>query len=246
MKLGSRIFEPRPFTSTVTVGLLALLVSLGFWQLRRADQKKALYDAFDKGADTVRTLDGRTTPMPRYQHAEAHGRYDSAVQILIDNMTDADGRAGYYVITPLALKGGGWLLVNRGWTPLGPSRASLPDVAVSDAERSVRGRADHLPAAGIRMGQPTELRPPSPIVANFPDHRDIELALPGRRWTRATDVLLLDPDQSDGYVRQWHAPGIPPVRHIAYAVQWFGLAAALAGIYIATNLRRAPKPAAPA
>jgi cytochrome oxidase assembly protein ShyY1 len=32
------------------------------------------------------------------------------------------------------------------------------------------------------------------------------------------------------------------MRHIAYAVQWFGLAAALAVIYVVTNLRRAADP----
>jgi cytochrome oxidase assembly protein ShyY1 len=41
--------------------------------------------------------------------------------------------------------------------------------------------------------------------------------------------VLLDPGEPDGYLRQWQPPGFPPVRHIAYAVQWFSLAAALVG-----------------
>ena len=43
---------------------------------------------------------------------------------------------------------------------------------------------------------------------------------------------------ADGYVRAWSAPGFPPMRHVGYAVQWFGLAAALLVIYIVTNFRR--------
>jgi len=34
------------------------------------------------------------------------------------------------------------------------------------------------------------------------------------------------------------AAGISPMRHIGYAVQWFGLALALLVIYVVTNLRR--------
>jgi surfeit locus 1 family protein len=157
---------------------------------------------------------------------------------LIDNMTDTDGRAGYFVITPFALAGGGWLLVNRGWVPLGASRAALPEIAVSGEARAVRGRADHLPAPGIRLGHPAALAPPFPVVANFPSRGDIESLVREDAWSAATDLVLLDPDQPDGYVRRWQPPGLPPVRHLAYAVQWFGLAIALAVIYVATNLRR--------
>jgi surfeit locus 1 family protein len=154
-------------------------------------------------------------------------------------MTSADGRAGYFVVTPFALAGGGWLLVNRGWVPLGASRAALPNVDVPGDARQVRGRTDHLPSPGIRMGQPAALRPPFPAVANFPSHADVEQLLQETSWTHAADLVLLDADQPDGYVRQWQPPGFPPLRHTAYAVQWFGLALALALIYLVTNLRRA-------
>lgn len=239
MKLGSRIFAPRPFTTVLTIVVLALLLSLGRWQLRRADEKRALYDAFDKGAESSRTIDLRTAPLPRYQHIEAQGKYDGSRQILIDNMTSADGHAGYFVITPFALTGGGWLLVNRGWVPLGPDRATLPPVDVSGEAREIQGRGDRLPSPGIRLGQRAELRPPFPTVADFPSHPDIERLLGESSWARATDVVLLNADQPDGYLRQWQAPGFPPLRHVAYAVQWFGLALALSVIYLATNLHRA-------
>ena len=51
-------------------------------------------------------------------------------QILIDNMVNGE-RAGYFVITPFALQGGGWVLVNRGWVPLGASRAERPAIPVA-------------------------------------------------------------------------------------------------------------------
>jgi surfeit locus 1 family protein len=239
MKIGSHIFAPRPLTTLITVVALAGLVYLGRWQLQRAADKQVLFDQFSRGADATRTIDAATPPVPRYQHVEAHGHYDGSRQILIDNMTNADGRAGYFVITPFLLSDGAWLLVNRGWVPLGVSRAVLPDVAVSAVERTVRGRADHLPAAGIEMGQPAKLSGPFPAVANFPSASEIARLLNESTWSRAAEAVLLDADQPDGYVRQWQAPGFPPMRHIAYAVQWFGLALALIVIYIVTNVRRA-------
>ncbi len=237
MKVGSRIFSPRPFTTVLAIVLIIGLASLGRWQLRRADEKQRLYDAFDAGADATRVIDLKTAPLTRYQHVRARGSYDGSRQILIDNMSDAQGHAGYYVITPFALAAGGWLLVNRGWIPVGASRAQLPTLDVAADVRDIAGRADHLPTAGIQLGERTALRPPFPVVANFPNHDEIASALHETSWTAATDVVLLDAGQPDGYVRQWQPPGFPPLRNIAYAVQWFGLALALGIIYLVTNLQ---------
>jgi surfeit locus 1 family protein len=243
IKLGSRIFTPRPFTTLLTLALLVMLVALGRWQLHRADEKRVLYDSFASGAAATRRIDQATPAIPRYQQVEASGHYDESRQVLIDNMVNGE-QAGYFVITPFALDGGGWVLVNRGWVPLGASRAARPSIPVADSPRQVRGRADHLPTAGIQMGTPAPLSPPFPVVANFPHRDEIARLLHETAWTEATDVILLDPAEPDGYVRNWSAPGFPPMRHIAYAVQWFGLALALFVIYLVTNFKRATPSAA--
>jgi surfeit locus 1 family protein len=244
LKFGSRIFTPRPFTTLLTLALLVMLLLLGRWQLHRADEKRALYQSFAAGADATRDIDGQTPPLPRYQHVEARGHYDESRQILIDNMFDAQS-VGYYVITPFALDGGGWVLVNRGWVPLGKSRAARPSVPVNADSRQIRGRADHLPAAGIQMGQRPVLGPPYPVVASFPNHDELAQLLQEPQWTAATDVILLDPAEEDGYARHWAPPGFPPIRHIGYAVQWFALAAALFVIYLVMNFKRAATGAIP-
>ena len=237
IKIGSRIFAPRVFTTLLTLVLIVLLVSLGRWQLRRADEKRVLFDSFAAGTDATRVIDGSTPPLPRYQHIEAHGHYDQTRQVLIDNMVSGE-RAGYFVITPFALAGGSWILVNRGWVPLGSSRAARPAIPVAGNTRLVRGRADHMPSPGIQMGTKAALAPPYPVVAGFPSRLEIAQLLGESSWTRATDLVLLDPGEPDGYVRNWSAPGFPPMRHIGYAVQWFALALTLAVIYVVTNLRR--------
>lgn len=240
IKLGSRVFAPRPFTTVLAIVMIGLLASLGRWQLRRAAEKQVMVDAFDRGADATRVVSLDTPPLARYQHVEARGAYDASRQILIDNMTDARGRAGYFVVTPFALATGGWLLVNRGWVPVGASRATLPAIGVAGNVRVLRGRADHLPTPGIQLGDRAALGPPFPVVANFPTRAEIGRLLHETAWTQATDLVLLDAGQPDGYVREWQPPGFPPLRNIAYAVQWFGLALALAVIYLVTNLHRTP------
>jgi surfeit locus 1 family protein len=237
IKVGNRAFAPRPFTTLLTIALIALLVSLGRWQLHRADEKRALFDSFAAGAGAAHPIDLNTPKLPRYSQVEAAGHYDDSRQILIDNMVNAE-RAGYFVITPFALQGGGWVLVNRGWIPLGKSRAERPDIPVAADARRIRGRADNLPSPGIRMGVPAALKPPYPVVASFPAQADIAQLLQETRWTAAADSILLDPADADGYVRNWAPPGFPPLRHVGYAVQWFGLALTLAVIYVVTNFRR--------
>jgi surfeit locus 1 family protein len=237
IRIGSRIFAPRLFTTLLAIVLIALLISLGRWQLRRADEKRALFDSFAAGTDATQTIELGTPPVRRYQHVGASGHYDPTRQILIDNMVNAE-RAGYFVITPFALAGGGWVLVNRGWVPLGASRAERPAIPVSGDERQVRGRADNMPSPGIQMGTKAVLAPPYPVVAAFPSRNEIARLLGESSWTSATDLVLLDPGEPDGYVRDWSPPGFPPMRHIGYAVQWFALALTLFVLWVVTNLRR--------
>jgi surfeit locus 1 family protein len=242
--IANRAFAPRPFTTLLAIALIALLVSLGRWQLHRAEEKRALFSAFAAGSDTTHPIALQTPKVARYSRVEATGRYDETRQILIDNMVNAE-RAGYFVITPFALQGGGWVLVNRGWVPVGKSRADRPAIPVAADLRSIRGRADNLPSPGIQMGVPAPLAPPYPVVAAYPKRAEVARLLKEPDWTSATDSILLDAAEPDGYVRNWAPPGFPPMRHIGYAVQWFGLALALVVIYVVTNFRPAKDGPAP-
>jgi surfeit locus 1 family protein len=242
IQFGNRTFEPRLFTTLLAIGLIAMLVSLGRWQLHRAAEKRALFDSFAAASAAAQPIDLRSPKVPRYSRVEAVGRYDETRQVLIDNMVEAE-RAGYFVITPFALQGGGWVLVNRGWVPLGQSRAARPAIPVAGDLRTIHGRADNLPSPGIRLGVPAPLAPPYPVVAAYPTREDVAQLLKESDWATAADLILLDAGEPDGYVRRWTPPGFPPMRHIGYAVQWFGLALTLAVIYVVTNFRRSKQPA---
>lgn len=236
LKIGSRQFAPSVLGTLLMLALLAVLLSLGRWQLHRAAAKQSVYDAFAAGGGSTLGIDEPGGALARFQHVAATGHYDAGAQVLVDNMTAADGRAGYHVITPFQTTSGAWLLVNRGWVPMG-DRAVLPAVPAPAGERRIQGRVDHLPEPGIRMGTPQPLSPPFPIRATYPTPAEIHAVLSPRRWSGRAEVILLDAGEPDGFVRQWAAPGFPPMRHVAYAVQWFGLAAALVILYIVSSLK---------
>jgi surfeit locus 1 family protein len=212
---------------------------LGMWQLHRADEKQALIDQFDSGQQQTVTLSaGNADNLPRYQRVELRGRYDGQHQVLLDNMPSERGQPGYRVLTPVALEQGGWLLVDRGWLPLGASRSGLPETRVGDNERLITGRLDDLPEPGVRLGDNAPADPAAswPRVLSFPRYEELARALDLPLQRR---IVLLDASQPDGYERIWQAHfGFGPERHVAYAAQWFALGAAALVIYLMMSFKR--------
>jgi surfeit locus 1 family protein len=237
--IGNRSFEPRAWAVALTALLLAALVSLGWWQVGRAREKQAMVESFARGTMTSVVLTGVTVDeLPRYQHVQVGGRYDPDHQVLLDNMPSSAGQPGYRVLTPLRRKEGDrLLLVDRGWVPLGTSRAQLPAVRVEANQRTVAGRLDQLPVPGVRIG-PAQAPGEKgwPRVLNFPTQADLQAVLGEPVETR---IVLLDASNPDGYERIWRPSlGFPPERHLGYAIQWFALALALVVIFIALSLKK--------
>lgn len=231
-----RTWRPSPFGAALTLLGTALLAQLGFWQLGRAEQKRTLLEQYAEGQQTqVQITPQNAHDLPRYQRGEVTGRYDPDHQILLDNMPSHAGQPGYRVLTPMQTAAG-WLLVDRGWLPMGASRSQLPDIDVGDGERTITGTVDQLPRAGLELdAPPVDANAPWPRVLSFPKQAALEQQL-GRGLLPG--VLLLDASQPDGYERVWEAHvGIGPERHIGYAVQWFALAAAAVVIFIVTSFR---------
>lgn len=245
MVLANRRLRPSLLGALLTLAAVAGGLRLGVWQLERADEKQALLSAFAAGAERVVVLDtpgGETelSGLPRYQAIEVTGRYDARQQVLLDNMPSARGQPGYHVLTALEQDNGEWLLVDRGWVAAGATREQLPDIAVGVGERTVRGRLDDLPAPGIRLAAPLAGSQQWPRVLNFPRHADLVAAL-GRQV--ADRILLLDPAQPDGYERIWQARfELGPERHLAYAVQWFALAAAMVITFLVVSMKKSAAP----
>lgn len=237
LQIGSRVFAPSWLMTIVTLVLLATFLSLGRWQWHRAAEKQALWDSFARGTDALMALGSRrTTELDRYAHVSVLGRYEPERQFLLDNRT-LDGRAGYEVLTPLRLPDQRVLLVNRGWVPFTGFRDRLPDVTLAQpAELTVKGRLDELPRAGLASGRQAPATDGAwPRITNYPTADELERAFGGRIEPR---MLLLDATEPNGYVRRWQPPGMAPIKHTSYAVQWWSFAVLLLGLFVGLNLRK--------
>ena len=137
-------------------------------------------------------------------------------------------RAGYFVITPFALAGRRLGAGEPRLGALGKRAAPNGRPFRSPAMSAGCAAAPTICRAPAFRWAPAQLAPPYPVVAAFPTRAELAQLLQESPWTPATDLVLLDPGEPDGYVRNWSPPGFPPMRHIGYAVQWFALALTLA------------------
>lgn len=212
---------------------LAVFGSLGTWQLNRSSERRAVLDAFES-AEASAPVSGPALVPPGGNNTRVRltGRYLADRQVLLDNMTH-EGMRGYHVLTPLETAGG-LVMVNRGFVAGGPDRSELPDLAVSGGEREVVGIAVPFFRRGLRLEEEAA-HAAWPLRMVYPTADQLrglfDSPLPGYQ-------VLLDGEAPDGYVRAWRPYGMVPERHLAYAVQWYGLAAAAAGIWLAVTLRR--------
>ena len=234
-------FRPPLLPTIATVVAIALFLTAGHWQQGRMEQKEALRAQFDAAsARTPSTLPSEPVDWTawRYRPVAVQGTFDAARQILIDNKVE-DSHAGYHVVTPLVLADGRTVLVNRGWTPQGASRAALPQVAPPAGPVTIRGRVA-IPATGV-----FEL---SKDTTSGPVWQNLDPA----RFSATTGVAVLPvmiealappspPVPDDGLVRDWPAPDFGIEKHRIYMVQWYLFAALAIVLWVILNLRPAKR-----
>ena len=237
LRLGGRVFVPSAGFTVVALVLCALCVRLGAWQWHKGMQREQEWTRFARGADQVIALGARAvSDVPLFQRVSVTGRLESARQFLLDNRTYR-GRAGYEVLTPLARAGAAVLLVDRGWVPFSGSRARLPDIAFEAAAPvTLSGRLAELPSPGLASGRAgPEAHAPWPKVTSYPRAAELGAALGAPLAAR---ILLLDPQAPFGYVRDWQPPGLAPLRHLAYAIQWWSFAVLALVVWAIMSTRR--------
>ncbi len=237
LSFGGRVFAPSAGFTVVALVLCALFVRFGAWQWHKGMQREQEWTRFARGADQVIALGARAvSDVPLFQRVSVTGRLESARQFLLDNRTYR-GRAGYEVLTPLTRAGAAVLLVDRGWVPFSGSRARLPDIAFEAAAPvTLSGRLAELPSPGLASGRASpEAHAPWPKVTSYPRAAELGAALGAPLAAR---ILLLDPQAPFGYVRDWQPPGMAPLRHLSYAIQWWSFATLALIVWAVVSTRR--------
>ena len=103
--------------AVLIVATIAFLASLGFWQLDRANEKRAIEASIQKANTGIVELiaDENRLIEKEYYQVRLKGQYLSNKQFIYDNQI-IDQVSGYYVLTPFKLKNqSGTIVINRGF-----------------------------------------------------------------------------------------------------------------------------------
>ena len=223
--------------SILITATFAFLVSLGFWQLERADDKRSI-EASIKQANTgsvelIKKEEGLQSK--EYYEVRLQGKYLSDKQFIYDNQI-VDQVSGYYVLTPYALEGQSKaILINRGFIPWNGRRDKLADIVIGQETREIK----------VQISKPIkrmELKL-SEVGIQFPaliQSIDLQDMADRAKVDFSSVIGLLDASASNGFIRKWEPYTGSIERHIGYAIQWFLMALVLAiiGIRIAIKQRK--------
>lgn len=231
---GRRERVARAIVAAGTLAAIAVFVLAGNWQRDRMHAKEAERAALDAAsahppAPLPRTDDWASW---RYRRVAAEGEWRGNAQLMIDNRVQ-DGRAGFHVVTPLALDDGRAVLVDRGWIAAGAGASRVPGVAAPSGRATVAGRLVLPPARYLEWKEDASAG-------------NVRQNLDPARIAQATGLPLLpvvieqdDAGASDGLVRRWPPPDLGIEMHRGYMLQWYAFAALAAALWIGFAWRRA-------
>jgi surfeit locus 1 family protein len=224
--------------SILILATMAFLVSLGFWQLDRADQKRTIEASIQKANTGVVELIINQNELlnKEYYEVRLQGSYIGDKQFIYDNQI-VDQASGYYVLTPFVLTGqSNAIMINRGFIPWNGRRDQLDDIAVDSAFREVKIQVSR-PIKRIEL-KTSDISNQFPVLIQAIDFDVIEEI----SSTSFVDVIgLLDPSSDDGFVRKWEPYTGSIEKHIGYAIQWFLMALVLGIIGIRIGLKQRKK-----
>ena len=225
--------------------VVALTLSLGTWQLRRADEKRALRE---RAAQVAAAVAVAIPPEPldasRFdgKRVSVRGRFVVERTVFIDNRTHK-GVAGFHVATPAKIEGSGLhVLVLRGWVPRDAmERQRLPVLTTPEGVVELEGQAEANIAQALELRKAPPPGPDERIWQNLAlDRFATWSGLPLQPLlVRQSDL----PPMADGLVRDWPEARVDVDKHLGYAFQWFALAAATSGLWAWLTFFRRRDPA---
>ncbi len=217
---------------------LVLLIILGFWQLDRADEKRAIEDkiAIANSANVELVVSTELLKDKEYYHVRLQGSYVDDKQFIYDNQI-VDQIFGYYVLTPFILKDASKaILINRGFIPWNGRRDKLADIDIGVKITEVKVQISK-PVKRIEL-KTSQIKQDFPVLIQALDLDEMS-AIASLDF--ANKVGLLSPESENGFVRKWEPYTGSIERHIGYAIQWFLMALVLSIIGVRLALKQRKK-----
>jgi len=207
---------------------LPILVSLGVWQLHRAEEKKQLENAFKSQTRSPTPLLklSSISPALNYQTIVAQGNFDNRHLIFLDNKI-YHHQIGYQVFSPFFISGTQqFLLVNRGFVGV-RQRSKMPAIKPLFGTRTISGFI-YFPKKMFLLKKEL-LNDHWPRVTQSIELKNLSSQLQAKTYPF---YLLLQTGDDMDLIRDWQPVNFPAYRHTGYAIQWFSLALTLFIIFI--------------
>ncbi|WP_367715492.1 SURF1 family protein [Nitratireductor sp. GISD-1A_MAKvit] len=214
--------------------VLACLLALGTWQVKRLQWKEALIDQIELRINAG-PVDLSTMEQVHAQSGDVEYRpvrVEGAFRHTGERHYFAtwQGQSGYFVHTPLKLDDGRFIFVNRGFVPF-----DRKDPATRSEGQVIGGvRVNGLARNGLTE-KPSFIVPDNDIGKNIFYWKDLDTMARTAGLPSAAKVLPFYVDADDTP----NPGGLPvggvtridlPNNHLQYAVTWYGLALALCGV----------------
>lgn len=221
----------------IAILIVILLLTLACWQLHRADYKKQLLEQFQhREINPLLTLDELPTQLNAvlYRRLEVRGHFDPAHQFLIMNQF-WNHQLGYHVITPFIVDDQTKvLLIHRGWIPQKNS-GDIPQIPTSQETITLTGIIDIPPSKRFILGENFLDTNSWPMLIQKIDFAKISGLLNNPVYSF---ILRMETNSENAFKTDWQPVVMPPSRHIAYALQWLGLAIVFIIGFITLNMQK--------
>ncbi|MBC6906180.1 SURF1 family protein [Saccharophagus sp. K07] len=222
-----------------TILLLPLLVSLGFWQLQRADEKSTIQQlvAEQQALPPAELTASTAAQMTPYRRVVFSGAPEAEHIWLLENQL-YQGRLGYHMIVPVALSADTYVLVNCGWISGAERRDQLPQIPALPEAARFFGQIRQPSYNRFLRGEALDAGWPKRILQMDIAVMSQALGKPLLPW-----VIQLDETSPMAQTVHWPIVNMSADKHLGYAAQWFLMAIALVILWVFanTNLGRRKK-----
>jgi len=216
------------------------MMSLGFWQLDRAEFKDTLQQKITErknlSASSIEALP-ESSDDRRYLPLVFTGEFDQQHSFLLDNKT-LKGRVGYQVFTPVKISSFKAVLVSRGFVELGKTRAQLPEIKTPQGNLIIKGILDLEPPRALVLAENVNQTNQWPAVLQYVDLEEISKILGYELYDM---VLWLNQNEVGSFEYDLPVLNLNAAKNNGYAFQWFAMSLALFSIYIVVNTKKLSK-----
>ena len=199
-----------------------ITISLGMWQIERANEKKLIIANYDKLLVSAPIALQKNQILNNWQPIETTGTYEDTI-VYEDNAIN-NGKAGFKVYHLFRNDDGTFIFIHRGFIERNLIKNNLPEVEIPTEKKSIYGT--------------TLFKQNNTFVKNIEESdsriiQEFNASLLIDKYPMLKDKYLhpflfnLDIRDVNKYQPIEKPVNMTASKHIGYAIQWFGLCAAL-------------------